>query len=221
MINKQKGNMYQDVKTWNGMYGICTHNCVYCYNRLHWNKWGEMRFNENAFKKKLGSDNVWFIGSSCDMFASNIPREWIIKTLNHLIKYPNNTYLLQTKNPKRFLEFLYPLNDVILGTTLETNKDELALEYSNAPLIKHRMYWMCQLSTLTKKFITIEPIMDFDLHIFIGMIKEINPEFVYVGADSGGHGLPEPSKDKIEDLIKELKKFTEVKIKDNVKRLMR
>ena len=94
-----------------------------------------MRFNENAFKKNLGSNNVWFIGSSCDMFARKIPREWIKKTLNHLIKYPNNTYLLQTKNPKRFLEFIYPLNDIILGTTLETNKDELALEYSDAVVI--------------------------------------------------------------------------------------
>ena len=51
------------------------------------------------------------------------------------------------------------------------------------------------------------------------MIKGIKPEFVSIGADSKGHNLPEPSWDKVQSLIKELKKFTEVKVKDNLMRL--
>lgn len=58
-----------------------------------------------------------------------------------------------------------------------------------------------------------------------GFIKEkpnyeINPKFVSIGADSKKHNLPEPSKEKIEALIRELSLFTEVKIKDNLRRLM-
>jgi len=219
MMNKSKGNMYEDVKTWNGMYGICPHNCLYCYNRRYWGNWGEMRFNERAFKTNLGSGKVWFIGSSCDMFADKISREWIIESIKHLQKYPKNTYLLQSKNPKRFLEFVYPNLNVILGTTIETDKDELILKYSDAPLVKHRKYWMCQLPNSTRKFVTIEPIMKFDLHNFVEIIKEINPKFVYVGADSKQHRLNEPSSDKIIQLIDSLKGFTQVRVKSNLHRL--
>ena len=71
-----------------------------------------------------------------------------------------------------------------------------------------------------KIFLSIEPIMDFDLEPFVQIIKNIKPKFVSIGADSKNHNLPEPSKEKIEVLIRELKKFTEVKIKDNLKRLL-
>jgi len=67
--------------------------------------------------------------------------------------------------------------------------------------------------------ISIEPITDFNLEFFIKIIKEIKPKFVSIGADSKGHNLPEPSWDKVQELIKELKKFTEVRIKDNLERL--
>ena len=69
------------------------------------------------------------------------------------------------------------------------------------------------------KMVTIEPIYDFDLDDFLLMLKDTKPKWVNIGADSKGHNLPEPSKEKIEDLIKELKTFTNVKLKPNLKRL--
>ena len=61
----------------------------------------------------------------------------------------------------------------------------------------------------------------FDLKQFVGMIKEINPEYVSIGANSNPKvKLPEPSPEKLKALIKELRKFTEVKLKDNLKRLL-
>lgn len=59
-----------------------------------------------------------------------------------------------------------------------------------------------------------------DLDILVNWIKQIEPEFVSIGSDSKGKGLEEPSPDKVKKLIEELKKFTQVKIKDNLKRLM-
>jgi len=72
-----------------------------------------------------------------------------------------------------------------------------------------------------KRMITIEPILDFDLNEFSEMIKSINPSWVNIGADSKGHKMPEPGKEKIQKLIDELSAFTSVKIKTNLSRLMK
>jgi hypothetical protein len=67
--------------------------------------------------------------------------------------------------------------------------------------------------------ISIEPIMDFDHDIFMEWLREINPDFVSIGADSKNHHLPEPTPDKLEALITQLQGITQVIIKDNLKRL--
>ena len=67
--------------------------------------------------------------------------------------------------------------------------------------------------------VTIEPIIDFDLGAMMALVMRCNPEWVNIGADSRCHNLPEPSADKIDALINELRKFTEVKLKANLKRL--
>ena len=71
-----------------------------------------------------------------------------------------------------------------------------------------------------KKMVSIEPIMDFDVDTMIDWIRQIKPEFVSIGADSKGHNLPEPSKDKIRALIGALSKITVVKQKANLSRLL-
>jgi hypothetical protein len=71
------------------------------------------------------------------------------------------------------------------------------------------------------KMVSIEPIMEFDLVMLVDWIKVIKPEFISIGADSKGHNLPEPSADKVTKLIEELKKVTEVKLKDNLNRILR
>ncbi len=53
------------------------------------------------------------------------------------------------------------------------------------------------------------------------MIKLIKPDWVNIGADSKGHNMPEPSKEKILALVKELEKFTEIKNKNNLQRLLK
>jgi len=102
-----------------------------------------------------------------------------------------------------------------LGITLETNRNTPC---SKAPSPTLRYYAFTKLKGF-EKIVSIEPILDFDLDVFVTWIKHINPKFVSIGADSKGHNLPEPSKEKIEALIKELKKFTNVKLKNNLKRL--
>ncbi len=212
-LNKQKGNMYSFVThTWNPIKGKCPHDCIYCYMKAF--PQGELRLDDKCLKDDLGEGNTIFVGSSTDMFANDVSIGWINDVLNKCYFYDKNTYLFQSKNPRRFRNLHFP-DKVILGTTIETNRD--FYNYANAPLRIQRAVEMHRL--VYDKMVSIEPIMDFDLKEFVDMIKNIAPEFVSIGADSKGYNLPEPSWDKVQQLITELKKFTEVKVKDNLMRL--
>ena len=215
MLNKQKGNMYGFVNfTWNAIKGKCPHDCEYCYMKVF--PQGELHLDEKEFKTDLGKGNFIFVGSSCDMFAEVISKEWIIRILDYCKKFPENTYLFQTKNPLRFTDLRNELISMncILGTTIETNREGFSY---NAPTIQERIRGM-EIKGF-RKMITIEPIIDFDVTTLVSLIERTNPEFVNIGADSKNHNLPEPSAFKIETLIKELKKFTKSISKDNLKRL--
>lgn len=217
MLNKQKGNMYGFIThTWNPIKGECKHNCTYCYMKI-W-KQKPIHLVEKELKDNLGQDNFIFLGSSTDMFAEDVPKEWISKVLAQCRNYEGNTYLFQSKNPSRFWKFEreYPKNS-IFGTTLETNRD--MQDISKAQSAKARVSNM-QERFMEKKMVTIEPILDFDLEEFVDMIKKINPDWVNIGADSKNHNLPEPNKEKVIRLIEELKKFTHIKKKHNLERLV-
>ncbi len=214
MLNKQKGNMYGFVThTWNPIKGKCSHDCKYCYMKV-W-KQKPLRLDEKDLKDNLGEDNFIFVGSSTDMFAEDVSMEWIKKVLQHCKKY-NNKYLFQTKNPLKMWAFLkYLPKDSIVATTIETNR--LGFNY-NAPSVTDRQEMIS--NSQFKVMITIEPIMDFDLDLFVLMIKDTNPFQVAIGGDSKGHNLPEPSAEKVKLLIEQLSKFTKVIQKDNLKRLL-
>lgn len=211
-------NMYPWAeKRWNPIHGACPHACFYCYvphmtvyRTTDYYK-GKPRLYEPAFKP-LGKGKTIFVCSMIDLMAKEIPEIDIVKVLEHCRKY-DNTYLLQSKNPKRFLDFIQMCPDkTIFGTTIETNRQpefDISRIYALQLLIVHSY----------KTFLSLEPIMDFDLEPLVKQIKTIKPSFVSIGADSKNHYLPEPSWDKVQTLIKELKKFTEVRVKDNLNRL--
>jgi len=216
-MNKQKGNMYGFVThTWNAIKGVCPHDCSYCYMKRFPQK--EVRLDESELSTNFGENNFIFVGSSCDMFADKIPREWIVRVLESCRRYPKNTFLFQTKNPGRFPEFYkdYPENS-IFGTTIETNRE------NNLDKTPPRSIRLAEMShdflRCKRRMITIEPIMDFDVSIFVDWIKNVSPEFINIGADSKKSNLPEPSAFKIKNFIEELNKFTRINSKKNLSRL--
>ncbi len=212
MLNKSKGNMYPWVThTWNVVKGKCPHDCSYCYMKRYTQP--ELHFDERELKTDLGIGNFIFVGSSCDIWATDVPDAWIEKVLGHCFTRANQ-YLFQTKNPARFKDWDLDARS-ILGCTIETNRDYAFL--SKAPATYNRKVEMQMIEL--PKMVSIEPIMDFDTDRLVGWIKDIKPEFVSIGADSGNNHLPEPSPGKLNSLIKELQGITQVKIKDNLKRL--
>ncbi len=210
-LNKQKGNMYGFVThTWNVIKGRCSHGCSYCYMKRFPQK--ELRLVERELKTNLGEGNFIFVGSSTDMFAEDVPKQWILKVLDYCRKF-NNEYLFQTKNPERMAKFIdiFPEKSMF-GTTIETNRE---YKVSKSPM-QDRFF----INFFPKKMITIEPIMDFDLDMFVTLIIGLKPNLVNIGADSNKISkLIEPSEEKIGKLIERLEKFTKVNLKDNLKRL--
>lgn len=216
-LNKvsKNGNMYNFVThTWNPVKGKCSHGCSYCYMR----RWGEqkpIRLDEKELKTKIGKGKTIFVGSGTDMWAEDVPSSWIESVLEYCDQWVESTYLFQTKNPGRYLDFEIPTN-YILGTTIETNRwDEYVMGETTLPINRCRA--MAEITN--QKFVTIEPVLEFDLEEFAEMINTIKPDWVNIGADSCGNNLPEPSKEKVDKLISLLD--SKIVIKKNLKRIMR
>jgi len=219
-LNKSKGNMYSWVThTWNPFHG-CLHDCKYCYLKVGTGSVPKAEFFEDKIKTNLGKGRTIFVGSAGDLFGSWVPKSFIMEVLAHCRKF-DNIYLFQTKNPRRFSEFLYFMpGKRILGTTIETNRIGLFMSISKAPSPTERALSMKALPG--PKEVTIEPIMNFDLGPMVSLVHIVAPKFVVIGADSKGHDLPEPSKEKIESLIRLIKaEGIEVKVKANLSRLMK
>ena len=206
--------MYEFVThTWNAIKGACYHDCSYCYMK-RWGKLKPVRLDEKELKTDHGTGNFIFVGSSCDMWAQDIPEEWILKVLDKCTD--GNKYLFQTKNPENIRRILPPESRVCV--TIETNRwypdimrnsPKPPERFAQAMLIRQPLY------------ITIEPVMDFDLIELSKWMSILAPEQINIGADTGKHNLPEPPKEKVLKLISELEIFTVVHQKSNLSRLLK
>ena len=165
-------------------------------------------------RKIFKEGELVFVQDMSDLFAGIVPEEYIERVLEHIKKFPKTTFLLLTKNPKRYREFEDRMpNNCICGVTIETNRDKGYNKIRRAPLPTDRLVVMRLLKDDMRKTISIEPIMDFDLDYFVNEIKAIKPSFVYIGYDNYNYGLPEPPLSKTIELMKQLKEFTEVRTK--------
>jgi len=184
-------------------------------------KWGELpplHLDEKDLETDLGEGKFIFVGHTIDMFAEDVPDNWIKRVLEKCTSY-DNRYLFQSKNAHRFIDYVdwFPAKSLI-GTTIETNRD---IVKSNAPCVKKRAAALKIISEYHwPTMVTIEPIFDFDLEPLVELIKTAHPQWVNIGADSKGHKLPEPAKEKVNELIRELGKSTCVKLKTNLNRII-
>jgi DNA repair photolyase len=110
---------------------------------------------------------------------------------------------------------------MMIGTTIETNQQDLLNKISKAPPVVARSAAMSKLHSIGwRTFITIEPIMMFDLDPFAELILQASPDFVNIGADSKQHGLVEPKKTEVDLLIQYLvSKGISIRKKENLGRL--
>ncbi len=223
-LNKSKGNMYPWVThTWNPIRGKCPHGCVYCF--MKGKNVGPLRLDEKAMADNLGTGRTIFVGSSTDMWAVPVPHNWIWQVLQKCNQH-DNTYIFQSKDPGRFchggagsvITAKFPPR-TILGTTLETNRG-YGQGYAGPPPWARVFALASDRIKTFRKMVSIEPVMEFDLPVFLSWLEKIGPEFVSVGADSKGHNLIEPTSYELKELIAALSPITEIKLKKNLDRLL-
>lgn len=233
-----KGNMYDFcTHTHTHLGGECKHKCVYCY--VHKGRYGiiprytgEPRLVEKELLVKYGRGNTIFIEHMNDICHPGIKNEWIIDIFNHMLKYPHNKYVIQTKNPGRLFQIIssniipkeiFEKLELIIGTTIESNRSYGTTEsIVPTPIMRFLGFQSLTQSIRSKSFVTIEPIMDFDIDVMIDWLKRLCPDFVNIGADSKGCNLMEPSREKVNQFIELLRKNKIVlREKSNLERLLK
>ena len=213
-----RDRMYQERAGNISVFRGCGFGCTYCafrnaLRRSSCEKCGTFEphahlevLNKRPPKTKEGE--FLTIGLTGDIsFASDTTMQAII---HYCWLWAKHTFLIQSKDPSFFLGYEFPEN-VILGTTIETNCNQIGI--SKAPSTRSRADAMVRLNNC-KKMITIEPIMQFDMNTLPLWMRSISPEFIYVGYNSKDDiKLSEPSLEKTQLLIEKLSEFTEVRTK--------
>jgi len=210
-------NMYSSSKKqWNPFVGCCfsclycdysfkaqakrqKHRCLECYDfqpHEHSDRLTDSlpKTNENQFIFACSNGDI--------AFASIEYRQRILDRIKEL---PDRTFLVQTKNPAIFKDVKLPDN-VILGTTIETNDDEFykSNNISKAPLPSTR-YEDLRDAVHSRKMVTIEPVIKMDIALMISWLKEINPETVWIGIDSKKPLIGEPSLEEFDNYVSKIK----------------
>ena len=158
------------------------------------------------------------------MFADDIPSQWITRVLDYCKQQHDagrkNAFLLQSKNPKRFLEFInHPIaKRCVFATTIESNRFYPEI-MGNAPKIEERVEAMEELANRGfTTMVTAEPLLSFDLDKMIENIQRCHPKKLNIGRNSSERiTLPEPSKEEVKQLIDGLVDTSKIEIKKNAK----
>jgi hypothetical protein len=206
--------MYADVKTWNPFKG-CLFDCLYCKpsfqlqaKRQKQNCMDCYNYIPHEHPERLdripGSATIFTCGNGDIAFCDPTYTRQIIEAVKvNNGRDPKKTYYFQSKRPAYFEQFLGELPaNVILLTTLETNRDDGYGKVSKAPVPTERFRQFLALD-YPRKVITIEPLMDFDAETFLSWVKAVAPEYVWIGFNSRPKQvrLPEPSRAKASEFL--------------------
>jgi len=194
----------------------CKHGCSYCYakkmnDRFHFvNKWEEPEEKPLTYigaretLDRSDSSKTIFVGSMSDMFG-----DWVRSGIIHDAIWearcnPRHTFMFLTKNPKRYMDFIFSEN-VMLGMTYTGDNACLDIDLINFMMgVKHQ-----------RKFLSIEPLLG-----FIPGIPDSNLlELVIVGAQTGSNKIV-PEQKWIESVTRQ---FAPEQIfwKENIKKIAR
>lgn len=200
-------------KTWNVFKG-CRFDCTYCNAR----KAAETRFRhiprysdgftpkliEEELNRKFKPGEFIFVAYMGDIaFAT---REEFLRILAKIRQFPETLFLIQSKNPKQFYDWRFDWGitlppNVYLGTTIESNRD---YHLTKAPSPIERFRYLAGYPHKLK-FLSIEPIMDFDLDDMVNWVALMQPDIIELGADNYHNHLVEPPWWKVEKLLNVLR----------------
>jgi hypothetical protein len=213
---KIKDTKPKDTKSWNPFVG-CKFDCVYCEDSykslLRWN--GRMldcprcvAYDPHTHPERitrLPSERVIFVVSNGDIsFCDPAFLDQIINVMRN-DKKKDRVFLMQSKNPACFASILQKLpQNVVLMTTIETNRDSGYSSVSKAPLPGQRFQDFLKLDW-PRKAMVMEPILQFDLNVILQWATALKPEAIFIGKESKRKcSLQEPTDTEIQELHREL-----------------
>lgn len=199
------------MKTWNVFVG-CAFNCTYCNarktaltrlkNSPRYKDGFTPHLVESELTREFRPGDFVFVSYMGDIAFA--PRPVVGLILSHIRNQPEVNFLFCSKEPRLYLQWGFDWPDnLYLGATIETDKD---LGLTEAATPGHRYVAMRYLDH-PQKFISIEPICDFNLVTLLKWMYDIRPEIIEVGADNYHNDLPEPPWEKVEKLILGLEGF--------------
>ena len=176
------------VKQWNPWVG-CRHNCVYCKPsfQAQLKRWAKdkcelcYRFEPHPHPERLGQKlpktryMQFIFACACGDIAFCLT-DYLKKIVERMRMMSDRTFLIQSKNPATFRRVKWPRN-VILGVTIETNRDDLAAGVSRAPPPSKRFRDFLAVEH-EPKMVTHEPIMEFDLDVLLEWDVKLNPTLI-------------------------------------------
>jgi len=219
LMSEKQSNMYRNAETWNPFKG-CQFDCTYCRHSFQRQSMRqkqsckrcyryEPHCHEDRLVGSIPSTGIVFVGGNGDIAFCPIgfTRKIIRAIKEHLLRCrKSKTFYFQSKKPSYFQPILADLPpEVILLTTLETNRDAGYRQVSMAPTPSDRYRQFKDLD-YPRKVVTIEPVMDFDEDVFPQWIVDLKPEYVWLGFNSRPESvtLSEPSVEKLRTLVRVL-----------------
>lgn len=232
-LRPSKGRMFSSVDYTGTYYQGCDHGCLICWTRWMWGGpiSHEPRLMQTDEYELLDErEAVIFLNSAHDSLAECNPTEWILAMLRWIGRqHPSLEFYIQSQNPERALTqpILHALEQVkprvILGTTIQTNRQDIIDSFSKAPPIIRRVYAMLRLGALGFRLrLSLEPLYAFDYLDLRDLVISIGPELVEVGLDNYGHrhklNIPQPN---LSDYLCLKEDLEEVGIRVNEKKSIR
>ena len=221
-------NMYKlSVKQWSPFKG-CKFECSFCKKSFQLQAKRQKRrcpecgdFIPHTHPERLdhslpNTKYMQFIFACASSDITFCPTDYLEEIAAVMKKNSNKNFLIQSKDPATFNRVKWSKN-VILGTTIETNDDEIYKGISSAPSPSQRYADFTKIEH-PLKMVTIEPVIDFDLDILLKWMQDIKPCMIWLGYDTKNCNLPEPSVSKVKKLHWELSKAGFVVILKKIKK---
>lgn len=216
-LRKSTGRMFRSVD-WTGTYFQgCNHGCVFCWTQFM--PWGAIShepklMQTDEFQIIRGKEGVVFLNSAHDTFAACISEEWILAMIRWIGRQPEGlVFYLQSQNVWRAQQFIPELkkiqDKVIIGTTIQTDSEELIKTISNAPSIYSRYQAMLRFGAEGFRLrLSLEPLFSFNYYNLSEMVLNIGPELVEIGLDNYAHkhklDIPQPERRFVEGLRQDI-----------------
>jgi protein gp37 len=223
IFNKTTDDIELAKYTWDPVTG-CQYDCPYCYAKDEAMKFTG-HFNPEFHEDKLDApyntaldkeNNRVLLCPSSDLFGEWVPDEQIQKIIDICKATPQWTYLCLTKNPKRYLNFIFPKN-MWLGMTCDT-QGRFDASLPVAKELKNRQSkqeWKDKGWKANIVFVAFEPLKE---NIIVKPRSQWRFDWVIIGGQSKTSGEPEfqPEWDWVKYLLATAQVFSLVYFKSNL-----